>query len=83
MSEEENEESPISERVQRYIDVCFRTHTLNGEQGQRVDALRQGTKELAILIAAFTPESREQHISLTRLEECLMFANAAIARNEK
>ena len=28
------------------------------------------------------PESREKSLAFTKLEECIMWANAAIARNE-
>ena len=33
-------------------------------------------------IVKHTPPSREQSLALTALEECVMWANAAIARNE-
>jgi hypothetical protein len=44
--------------------------------------LRDATKNLAHLIINLTPSSREQSLALTHLEEAVMFANAAIARNE-
>jgi hypothetical protein len=38
-------------------------------------------KALAWEIAAWLPESREKSLAITALEESLMWANAAIARN--
>lgn len=43
-------------------------------------AIRQKAKELALLIAEEVPTGREQATALTRLEECVMQANAGIAR---
>lgn len=43
-------------------------------------AIRQKAKELALLIAEEVPSGREQATALTRLEECVMHANAGIAR---
>ena len=36
----------------------------------------------AHLIVTLTPKSREQSLALTKLEEAIMHANSAIARNE-
>lgn len=38
--------------------------------------------ELAVVIKDNCPESRERSLAFTKLEECVMWANAAIARNE-
>ncbi len=38
--------------------------------------------KLAQYVLALTPESREQSLAVTKLEEAMMWANAAIARNE-
>lgn len=51
-------------------------------QQDRYVALRDHAKQLAIRIVESTPPSREQALALTKLEECVMWANAAIARNE-
>lgn len=52
-----------------------------GQQERYVD-LRDQARSLAERICLFTPPSREQSIALTKLEECVMWANASIARNE-
>lgn len=45
------------------------------------EAAREAVKTAAQRIVELTPESREQSLALTSLEEALMWANAAIARN--
>jgi len=37
---------------------------------------------LAFDIEHFCPDSREKSVAITKLEESIMWANAAIARNE-
>lgn len=44
-------------------------------------SLRNAGKDLAILINAAVPESREKSLAITKLEEVIMWANAGIARN--
>lgn len=39
-------------------------------------------ESLALVINDICPDSREKTLSLTKLEEAIMWANAAIARNE-
>lgn len=51
-------------------------------QLKRYEEIRMQCKSLAFLITELTPESREQSLAITKLEECCMWANAAIARNE-
>ena len=51
-------------------------------QPERYVMLRDKAKELAMLLADECPDSREKSLALTKLEESIMWANAAIARNE-
>lgn len=51
-------------------------------QPHRYEQIRSGGRELALLLAAQCPESRELGEALKRLEECVMWANKAIACNE-
>lgn len=64
------------------LDVRFTYHTPKGNQPHRYVDLRSKAKELAALILSSTPESREQSLAITALEEAVFWANAAIARRE-
>lgn len=47
-----------------------------------INMLHQIARDFALTIQANCPESREKSLAITKLEECVMWANAAIARNE-
>ena len=82
----ENKETNIivpSDRVLAQIDKAFTYHPPKADQIPRYNVLRLAAMNMAIVIANNTPESREQSLALTKLEEAVMFANAAIARNEQ
>jgi len=52
-------------------------------QIKKFEDLRAKAKELAIFTFELCPDSRERSLALTKLEEAVMWANAAIARNEE
>lgn len=60
----------------------FRYHPIKGDQEQRYLIVWTAAGELADKITEFTPESREQEMAISKLEESVMWANAAISRNE-
>ena len=64
------------------IDRNFTYHPPKSGQPERYAAIRAKAKELAELIDAECPQSRERSIAMTDLENCVMWANASIARNE-
>lgn len=64
------------------LENNFTYHAPKEDQQQRYLELRARAKDLAFLIVAETPPSREQSCALTSLEEAIFWANAAIARNE-
>lgn len=64
------------------LDNRFTYHPPKGDQTERYGAIRDLAKHLAELITKATPASREQSLALTNLEQAVMWANAAIARNE-
>jgi len=64
------------------IDNNFRYHAPKDDQPKRYEALRGKAKELAELINELCPDSREKSIAITNLEQCSMWSNASIARNE-
>lgn len=61
----------------------FTYHPPFGDQPQRFQAIRSEAHDLGQFIDQNAPDSREKSLALTALEECVMWANAAIARNEK
>ncbi len=60
----------------------FSYHPPHGTQTDRYIALRDKAHEFAKQVLQMTPQSREQSLALTKLEEAVMWANASIARNE-
>ena len=65
------------------IEQRFTYHAPKPGQPERYEQLRNKAKELALLIVELTPQSREQSLAITALEEASMWGNAAIARNEQ
>lgn len=70
------------EQQLRLIDNNFVYHDTKGDQGPRYVRIRSEAKKLAMTIVSLTPKTRESGLAITKLEECVMWANAAIARNE-
>jgi hypothetical protein len=64
------------------LDTRFTAHLLDGAQQERCQEIRARAGDLAHLIVDTTPESREQSRALTKLEEVVFWASAAIARRE-
>ena len=64
------------------IENRFTYHSPKDDQPERYEALRKRAKGFATLIVKSTPESREQSLAITHLEQAVMWANASIARNE-
>ena len=71
-----------SERTQKQIDNNFVYHPPKEGQKERYESIREGACEYAEYLAHHCPESRELSLAMTKLEEAVMWANAAIARNE-
>ena len=64
------------------IENNFSHHAPKDDQANRYEQIRGKAKEFARLIAELTPASREQSLAMTNLEQTVMWAIAAIARNE-
>ena len=60
----------------------FRYHPPQGDQQHRYEQIRAQGLSLALLIEELAPDSREKSLAFTNLEQAIMWANAAIARNE-
>ena len=65
------------------IDNRFEYHPAKGDQHGRYHHNRQACSGLAEVILRNCPPSRERSLALTKLEEVMFWANAAIARNEQ
>jgi len=63
------------------IENAFRYHPPKPGQPEQCERLRSKAKELAYLISELCPNSREKALAMTNLEQSVMWANAAIARN--
>ena len=64
------------------IENSFTYHAPQGDQTDRYVDIRELAKRLALYMVDYCPESRELSLALTKLEEAVFWANAAIARNE-
>jgi len=64
------------------LEKRFTYHAPKGDQATRYEKLRFNGHNLADMINELCPDSREKSTAITKLEECIMWANASIARNE-
>ena len=64
------------------LEKNYTYHAPKTGQPERYETIRSKAKELAVLIEKDCPDSREKSLAFTKLEEAVMWANAAIARNE-
>ena len=64
------------------FDNAYTFHAPKADQPQRYEAIRAKARELAELIEKNCPDSREKSLAHTNIEQAVMWANAAIARNE-
>jgi len=63
-------------------EAAFRYHPPGGTQTGRFLAIRESAGVLSAKLNALCPPSRELSLAQTRLQETVMWANAAIACNE-
>lgn len=64
------------------IENNFTYHKPVEGQADRYVLIRDTAKAFAHTLAANCPNSRERSVAMTKLEEVVFWANAAIARNE-
>ena len=64
------------------IEKAFTYHAPKNDQPAKYERIRNEAKSLAYTIEQLAPKSREQSLAFTNLEQAVMWANAAIARNE-
>jgi hypothetical protein len=63
------------------IEKTFTYHAPKEGQPAKYEHIRGMAKELAYTFDYNCPNSREKSLALTKLEEAVFWANAAIARN--
>ena len=64
------------------LESRFTYHAPKNDMTGRYISIREKAKELAYMIDMLCPESRERSLAMTKIEECVMWAIEAIARNE-
>lgn len=64
------------------LDKRFTYHPPKGNQAKRYETIREFAKTYAMFLVKECPDSRERALALTKIEESVFWANAAIARNE-
>jgi len=74
----EEEDSMTDEELNRR----FTYHVLDATDIKSFRMIRDVAKIMAAQINLYVPEGREQSLALTKLEEAMMWASAAIARKE-
>ena len=67
--------------IQEDIDNRFTYHAPRPGESEKYIQIRGLAKSLAYLVASLTPESREQSLAITHIEESVFWSNAAIARS--
>jgi hypothetical protein len=65
------------------LTTRFQRHEMSKNAVSDCDTLRSMAENLACAIVSMTPESREQSLALTKLEEAMFWAAAAISRHPK
>lgn len=64
------------------LENRFTYHAPKNDQVERYAEIRDRGLLLAKFLKLLCPPSRERSLAFTKLEEAIMWANAAIARNE-
>jgi len=64
------------------MEIRFSYHPPKGNQTVRYDLIRGTGKVLAQMLVDLCPDSMERSVAITKLDEVVMWANAAIARRE-
>jgi hypothetical protein len=68
--------------IRLHLHGRYTHHRPHGNQVQRYTGIRDAAYDLARLLAVACPDSPELEQAMNRLDEVVMWANAAIARNE-
>ena len=63
------------------FDNRFTYHPPSPERAAKHDQIRNACQDIAELVDALVPDSREKSLTLTKIEEAMFWANAALARH--
>ena len=83
IKEEDMPKYVMTAEEEERIQKDFSYHPPKGDQQERYIEIRNVAKELAEVLLGDCPPSRERSLAMTNIEQAVMWANAAIARNEK
>lgn len=83
MLKEKIKSRAVTDDERERIDNNFTHHAPAEKQIEKYSFLRSMFKHMAMMLCRLCPQSRELSVALTKLEEVMFWANAAIARNEK
>ena len=72
----------LTDDQRKRLENDFIYHKPIEDQVPRYESIRARAKDYAEFLITMCPPSREPSLALTHLEECVMYANASIARNE-
>lgn len=67
--------------MNQQIENNFSYHSPKEGQPETYENIRNKAKELAYMIDALCPNSREKSLAMTNLEQAVFWTNAGIARN--
>lgn len=73
---------PITDGQMERLNNSFTYHAPKDDQPERYNLLRNLAKELAVELLKNIPDGRERSLAVTKLEECIMWANKGIACGE-
>ena len=69
--------------VEKDLNNRFTYHAPMPNQIGKFENIRKNARWMAALFTQMCPKSRELSLAITKIEEAVFWANAAIARNEK
>jgi hypothetical protein len=65
------------------LAIRFTYHKPTESQIERCGIIREALRTVATMVVDLTPESREQAMALTKLEEAMYWSAAALVRRER
>jgi hypothetical protein len=63
------------------LDSRFDYHAPDADRGRKHENIRNVLKSAAFYLTSHLSDSRETSLAITKMEEAMMWANAAVARH--